>query len=190
MKSIGVLLTVGVLAATVPKVIGGANVYSFPGTVGGNVTVSTSWTWSGSDISMKLDVTSSENQDSMWIGVGWNPTGEMVGADFVIGYIAGNGDVCVRPLLCSTSPPPNDPPTLNITGGVFQKANNTTSLSFTRPAASGENPIDNSTEQVVLLAAATLGSPSSQAPPTDCIVPLLFSQFHDFYTTTTTITYK
>eukprot|EP01060_Flectonema_neradi_P027193 TRINITY_DN3681_c1_g1_i3.p1 TRINITY_DN3681_c1_g1~~TRINITY_DN3681_c1_g1_i3.p1 ORF type:complete len:214 (+),score=60.13 TRINITY_DN3681_c1_g1_i3:73-642(+) len=188
MKS-SLALLAGAFAAVTPA-FAGTDSMTIADKIGGNVTISTSWTWSGSDISMKLDVTSKENQDPMWVGIGWNPTGEMVGADFVIGYIAGNGDVCVRPLYCATKPPPNDKPMVQISNGVFQKANNVASLSFTRPAQSGKNPIDATTFMTTMYAGATLGMAKSGPPPANCTANLTFAQVHDFYATEKNITFS
>eukprot|EP01060_Flectonema_neradi_P026453 TRINITY_DN35406_c0_g1_i1.p1 TRINITY_DN35406_c0_g1~~TRINITY_DN35406_c0_g1_i1.p1 ORF type:complete len:190 (+),score=43.78 TRINITY_DN35406_c0_g1_i1:60-629(+) len=183
-------LLAGIFAATAPTAFAGSDTTTIADKIGGNVTISTSWTWSGSDISVKLDVTSKENQVPMWIGVGWNPTGDMVGADFVMGYVAGNGDVCVRPLFCENHPPPTAKPLLHISNGVFQKANNITTLSFTRPAASGNVPLNSTFDMTTLLAGATLGLAKSGTPPANCTSVLTMDQVHDFYVTERNITYS
>eukprot|EP01060_Flectonema_neradi_P003796 TRINITY_DN1247_c0_g1_i1.p1 TRINITY_DN1247_c0_g1~~TRINITY_DN1247_c0_g1_i1.p1 ORF type:complete len:207 (+),score=60.20 TRINITY_DN1247_c0_g1_i1:53-622(+) len=182
-------LLAGVFAAVTPVALGGVDTMTVADKIGGNVTISSSWTWSGSDLIMKVGVSSTENQDPMWIGIGWNPTGEMVGADFVIGYVAGNGETCIRPLLCATKPPPNDKPMLQISNPQFQKVNNVATLTFTRPAASGTNPIDAATQITAMYAAATLGMPKSGTPPANCTADLTFDQVHDFYATEKNITY-
>ena len=183
-------LLAGLFAATTPTVFGGSDSMTIADKVGGNVTVDTTWTWSGGDVSLEFNMSSTENQNPMWVGIGWNPTGEMVGADFVVGYIAGNGDVCVRPLYCGTKPPPNDKPLLQISNSAFQKVNNVVTLSFTRPAASGKNPLNANTHMTTMYAGATLGMPKSGTPPANCTAELSFSQVHDFYATEKNITFS
>eukprot|EP01060_Flectonema_neradi_P024601 TRINITY_DN33523_c0_g1_i1.p1 TRINITY_DN33523_c0_g1~~TRINITY_DN33523_c0_g1_i1.p1 ORF type:complete len:188 (+),score=50.79 TRINITY_DN33523_c0_g1_i1:59-622(+) len=173
----------------VSPVLGGSDSMTVADKIGGNVTIDSEWMWSGSDLMMSMNVTSTENQDPMWIGMGWNPTGEMVGADFVIGYVAGNGETCVRPLLCSTKPPPNDKPMLQISNTMFSKVNNVATLTFTRPAASGMNPIDVATQITAMYASATLGMAKSGPPPANCTAELTFAQVHDFFATEKNVTY-
>eukprot|EP01059_Diplonema_ambulator_P017732 TRINITY_DN297_c1_g1_i1.p2 TRINITY_DN297_c1_g1~~TRINITY_DN297_c1_g1_i1.p2 ORF type:complete len:184 (+),score=62.65 TRINITY_DN297_c1_g1_i1:49-600(+) len=154
----------------------------------GTATVDLRWNWEPPVMHTLVTVNSTSNTDLMWFAMAYNNVTDMVGADYVMGYVTPSGDVCVRPLACEQSPPPNSAPKLDISTTQFSRANGGTyQLSFTRPLASGYNPLVAGQPMSVLFAAA-MANPA--VAPLNCTAELTFDQAHNFFKANTTVSFS
>eukprot|EP00755_Sulcionema_specki_P025904 Sspe_Gene.84387::Locus_55400_Transcript_2_3_Confidence_0.500_Length_874::g.84387::m.84387 len=168
----------------------GSQVVNTTGTGGARVTVTLDWDYSPQEVAISLSVSSTTNTSLGWIGIGWSDQGVMVGGDFVIGYLPGNGGAaCVRAVRCKTAPPPNDPSLFNVTSASYTEASGVVHMKFTRPCTAGANPIKSSGSQPVLFAAASAGTPGASKVPGNCIDPFTIEEVHDFMTDVANITF-
>eukprot|EP00756_Hemistasia_phaeocysticola_P006303 Hpha_TRINITY_DN13767_c0_g1::TRINITY_DN13767_c0_g1_i1::g.142495::m.142495 len=137
------------------------------------------WTYdaASASVALRLEAAVPENKTGGWLGLGWSPSGRMVGGDFVLGYAGCSEGRAVS--LPSGSPPPNGPAGTSISNGTFAIENGKMVLSFTRPVDAslpGHNKILTDVSQCVLYAAAD----SSHAPKT-CSDELQFSNAHNLF---------
>eukprot|EP01064_Diplonema_japonicum_P032011 TRINITY_DN592_c0_g1_i1.p1 TRINITY_DN592_c0_g1~~TRINITY_DN592_c0_g1_i1.p1 ORF type:complete len:210 (+),score=74.76 TRINITY_DN592_c0_g1_i1:73-630(+) len=166
----------------------GERVMTFPAATG-VATVDLKWNWEPPVVHTYVTVNTTANQELMWFSLGYNGVnGMMVGGDYVMGYITPSGETCVRPLSCVGSPPPNSAPKLEISNTHFSAAGAAYTLSFTRPIASGYNPLV-AGQPVHMLYATATANPANA--PKNCTSDFDFGMVHNFFkSNSTSITFS